>query len=51
MDREVDIYTKRVRAERESQTQPDDAAADAVRVAAPDARAALTGQLSRAPSR
>jgi glycerol-3-phosphate dehydrogenase len=51
VDREVDIYTKRVRAERESQTQPDDAAADAVRVAAPDARAALTGQLSRAPSR
>jgi glycerol-3-phosphate dehydrogenase len=50
MDREVDIYTKRVRAERESQTQPDDAAADAVRVAAPDARPGLTGHLSRAPS-
>ncbi|HEY4007059.1 MAG TPA: glycerol-3-phosphate dehydrogenase/oxidase [Pseudonocardia sp.] len=41
--REVDTYTRRVVAERESQTEPDDASADAVRTAAPDARAGLIG--------
>jgi glycerol-3-phosphate dehydrogenase len=41
-DREVDTYCARVRAERESQAHPDDAAADAVRTAAPEARAFLT---------
>jgi glycerol-3-phosphate dehydrogenase len=51
VDREVEIYTARVAAERRSQTQPDDAAADAVRVAAPDARPGLTGQVSAAPAR
>jgi glycerol-3-phosphate dehydrogenase len=34
--REVNHYLKRVRAERESQAQPDDAAADRVRLEAPD---------------
>ncbi|GEL19700.1 glycerol-3-phosphate dehydrogenase/oxidase [Pseudonocardia asaccharolytica] len=38
IDREVSIYTARVDAERESQTLPDDDAADARRIAAPDAR-------------
>jgi glycerol-3-phosphate dehydrogenase len=41
IEREVDIYTSRVEAERRSQTQADDAAADAVRTAAPDARSDL----------
>ncbi len=36
--REVDVYVERVRAERESQSQPDDSAADARRSAAPEAR-------------
>jgi glycerol-3-phosphate dehydrogenase len=36
--REVDYYTARVQAEREAQTQPDDQAADAKRVAAPEVR-------------
>lgn len=36
--REVDLYTARVEAERDSQTQPDDEAADARRSAAPEAR-------------
>nr|WP_281361338.1 glycerol-3-phosphate dehydrogenase [Actinopolyspora biskrensis] len=35
---EVERYSERVRAERESQDQPDDQAADATRVAAPEAR-------------
>lgn len=35
-DREVDHYTKRVSAERESQTMPDDETADAARMGAPD---------------
>nr|WP_312860316.1 glycerol-3-phosphate dehydrogenase/oxidase [Pseudonocardia bannensis] len=38
IDREVEIYTARVQAERESQELPDDAAADARRIAAPEAR-------------
>jgi glycerol-3-phosphate dehydrogenase len=36
--REVEVYTARVEAERDSQTQPDDQAADARRSAAPEAR-------------
>ncbi|MFB9904703.1 glycerol-3-phosphate dehydrogenase [Allokutzneria oryzae] len=36
--REVEVYTARVEAERDSQTQPDDQAADAKRTAAPEAR-------------
>lgn len=35
---EVDVYVERVRAERDSQSQPDDSAADARRSAAPEAR-------------
>jgi glycerol-3-phosphate dehydrogenase len=38
VDREVEIYTARVEAERESQALPDDPAADARRSAAPEAR-------------
>nr|WP_308259155.1 glycerol-3-phosphate dehydrogenase/oxidase [Pseudonocardia sp. H11422] len=38
IDREVEIYTARVRAERESQELPDDPAADARRIAALEAR-------------
>lgn len=34
--REVDVYTERVRAERESQLQPDDQSADRVRLEAPE---------------
>lgn len=41
VDREVDTYTARVRAEILSQTQPDDASADALRVSAPEARAEI----------
>jgi glycerol-3-phosphate dehydrogenase len=36
--REVEHYAKRVAAERESQTQPDDRTADAARLGAPDVR-------------
>ncbi len=36
VDREVDIYRRRVAAERESQEQPDDQAADVARTSAPD---------------
>jgi glycerol-3-phosphate dehydrogenase len=39
--REVDLYKARVEAERDSQTQPDDHAADASRGAAPEARPEL----------
>lgn len=39
--REVDVYKARVEAERDSQTQPDDLAADASRAAAPEARPEL----------
>ncbi|MGJ7908797.1 glycerol-3-phosphate dehydrogenase [Actinopolyspora sp. H202] len=38
LTREVERYSARVAAERESQSQPDDQAADATRVAAPEAR-------------
>ena len=36
VDREVEIYEQRVEAERESQEKPDDQAADAARLSAPD---------------
>ncbi|WP_132876042.1 glycerol-3-phosphate dehydrogenase [Tamaricihabitans halophyticus] len=42
IQREVEVYTARVDAERDSQQQPDDHAADARRSAAPEARAGLT---------
>lgn len=38
VDREIAVYTARVEAERDSQNQPDDNAADASRSAAPEAR-------------
>ncbi|HST43403.1 MAG TPA: glycerol-3-phosphate dehydrogenase/oxidase [Conexibacter sp.] len=41
--REVDAYVARVEAERRSQEQPDDKAADEVRTAAPDLLAGVTG--------
>lgn len=41
ISREVEVYTARVEAERDSQTQPDDHAADARRSAAPEARPEL----------
>ncbi|WP_197382265.1 glycerol-3-phosphate dehydrogenase/oxidase [Mycolicibacterium mengxianglii] len=41
VDREVATYIARVEAEVLSQTQPDDASADALRVAAPEARAEI----------
>jgi glycerol-3-phosphate dehydrogenase len=44
--REVEVYTARVDAERDSQSQPDDEAADARRSAAPEARPELTEPVS-----
>ncbi|MGW5052815.1 glycerol-3-phosphate dehydrogenase/oxidase [Actinokineospora sp. NPDC004072] len=44
-EREVALYLARVEAERASQTQSDDEAADASRVAAPEARAGLVEPL------
>ena len=41
IDTEVDTYVARVEAEVRSQTQPDDESADALRVAAPEARAEI----------
>ena len=41
IDTEVDTYVARVEAEVRSQTQPDDASADALRAAAPEARAQI----------
>ena len=38
VQREVEHYVKRVEAERESQSQPDDHTADAARMGAPDVR-------------
>ena len=38
IEREIAVYTARVEAERDAQTQPDDTAADASRAAAPEAR-------------
>jgi glycerol-3-phosphate dehydrogenase len=43
---EIETYTARVEAERESQVRFDDAAADAVRSAAPEIRAGLVSQRS-----
>jgi glycerol-3-phosphate dehydrogenase len=48
LDREIEHYEARVRAERESQTQPDDHTADAARVGAPDVRLGAT-RAERAP--
>lgn len=42
ISREIEVYTARVASERESQAQPDDEAADAVRKVAPEARALLS---------
>jgi glycerol-3-phosphate dehydrogenase len=39
---EVEVYDARVAAERDSQTQPSDEAADARRSSAPEARSRLT---------
>jgi glycerol-3-phosphate dehydrogenase len=44
IDNEVAAYEARVRAERESQQQADDLAADAARVAAPDTRRVAVGR-------
>jgi glycerol-3-phosphate dehydrogenase len=44
--REVEIYNARVKAERDSQEQPDDLAADAVRASAPEARPKITEPVS-----
>ncbi|PRX44341.1 glycerol-3-phosphate dehydrogenase [Prauserella shujinwangii] len=44
--REVDVYRARVEAERESQSQPSDEAADASRAAAPEARPKLVASVS-----
>lgn len=41
VDREVATYLARVEAEVMSQTQPDDESADALRAAAPEARAEI----------
>lgn len=41
IDREVSTYLARVEAEVQSQTQPDDESADALRAAAPEARAEI----------
>jgi glycerol-3-phosphate dehydrogenase len=41
VDREVETYTARVKAEVLSQAQPDDASADALRASAPEARAEI----------
>ncbi|MDT7606800.1 MAG: glycerol-3-phosphate dehydrogenase [Pseudonocardiales bacterium] len=48
--REVEIYTARVEAERASQAQEDDDAADKARIAAPEARPGLVGHVSPAPT-
>ena len=44
---EVDVYRARVRAERQSQEQPDDLAADAARLLAPDTRKVSVGRALR----
>ncbi|WP_240687035.1 glycerol-3-phosphate dehydrogenase/oxidase [Amycolatopsis suaedae] len=48
MAREVEVYTARVEAERASQTEPSDEAADARRLAAPEARSRLGETVARA---
>jgi glycerol-3-phosphate dehydrogenase len=45
--REVEHYTARVMAERESQQMPDDRTADAARLGAPDVRAGVRSAVSR----
>jgi glycerol-3-phosphate dehydrogenase len=47
VDNEVAAYEARVKAERESQQQADDLAADAARVAAPDTRRVAVGRALR----
>ena len=42
IDREVEHYRLRVKAERDSQIQPDDRTADAARLGAPDVRLGAT---------
>jgi glycerol-3-phosphate dehydrogenase len=44
--REIDIYAARVKAERDSQTQPDDEGADALRSKAPEARGQIIEPVS-----
>ena len=44
---EVEVYLARVRAERQSQEQPDDLAADAARLLAPDTRKVSVGRALR----
>lgn len=44
--REVEIYNERVEAERDSQTKPDDQAADQIRSAAPEARPLVSEPVS-----
>jgi glycerol-3-phosphate dehydrogenase len=46
VEREIELYRGRVDAERESQRQPDDEAADAVRRRAPDAYSSLSAPAS-----
>jgi glycerol-3-phosphate dehydrogenase len=43
VDREIEHYLARVRAERDSQTKPDDTTADAARMGAPDVRIGAGG--------
>jgi glycerol-3-phosphate dehydrogenase len=45
-DREVQFYLARVAAERDSQCEPNDSAADARRAAAPDPRPQLLAAVS-----
>ncbi|WP_326568319.1 glycerol-3-phosphate dehydrogenase/oxidase [Amycolatopsis rhabdoformis] len=44
--REVEVYTARVEAERESQSQPTDESADALRASAPEARSGIIEPVS-----
>ncbi|MET7992958.1 glycerol-3-phosphate dehydrogenase/oxidase [Amycolatopsis sp. NPDC005232] len=44
--REVDVYTARVEAERQSQSQPTDESADALRASAPEARSGIIEPVS-----
>ncbi|SEP51895.1 glycerol-3-phosphate dehydrogenase/oxidase [Amycolatopsis saalfeldensis] len=46
VDREVEVYTARVQAEKESQSQATDDLADALRAAAPEARAGIIEPVS-----
>lgn len=51
VEREVDTYRARVEAEIESQTQPDDESADALRAAAPESRAEILEPVVVVPDR